>query len=446
MSRTASVAGCVLAVFVAAGTAGRADAPREISVEPRIVETSITGVSLTHVDLSLRVALRASQPATIRSMAFHDAFVGTVPVWIERIDGSWPLSPGRELVIPTLLQVRMHLRDAMAAEDLGAILRQGTVAVRTSVEVAIETPRMARWLFMGSTRTLVRDVELALPIRTDTTSLGPLAALGAGLADVAQRGAAGWLAAGLDRLSSRDDVARPFHGVVASVTSRYALEGPDGTAWRERRAAGVWWGPAVFCTTREAIAPWRFDVTDATALQLGRARLRTDGGAVAIGATSTRPSLQLDLAAVEQLLPAPRERKLYTLVDGRRQPLRLGERDADSNLVCLQVTGGDGTRSEASRAFHHATTGRTAGDVAAFSPGRSLTVVWTAVAPGPATRLQLTTPLYRASFGSPLVSGSRIVGVVASATTAWPAALVDTAAARAPRLPSAPVTTGTTSP
>ena len=75
----------MLALFVAAGTVGRADAPRgEISVEPRIVETSITGVSLSHVDLSLRVGLRASQPATIRSIAFHDAFVGTVPVRIPR--------------------------------------------------------------------------------------------------------------------------------------------------------------------------------------------------------------------------------------------------------------------------------------------------------------------------------------------------------------------------
>ncbi len=445
MTRAATVVGCVLAVVVAAATAARADAPRgEISVEPRIVDASITGVSLTHVDLSLRVALRASQPATIRSIAFHDAFVGTVPVWIERIEGNWPLSPGRELVIPTLLQVRMHLRDAIAVEDLGAILRHGEVAVRTSVEVAVETPRMARWLFMGSTRTLVRDVELALPIRADTASLGKLATLVAGLADVAPRGEAGWLAAGLDRLSSRDDVARRFRGVVASVTSRYGVDGPDGTAWRERRAAGVWWSPDVFCTTREAIAPWRFDVSDATQLQLGRARLRTDGGAVSIGATSTRSELALDLTAVEQILPAPRERKLHTLVDGRRQPLRLGERDAASNLVCLHV----GSRDAAGAAGRtdRAAGARAAGDVAAFSPGRSLAVVWTAVAAASDARLRLTTPLYRASFGSPLVSGTRIVGVVASPTTAWPAALVDTAAVRAPRLPSSRVAATTTSP
>ena len=50
-----------------------------------------------------------------------------------------------------------------------------------------------------------------------------------------------------------------------------------------------------------------------------------------------------------------------------------------------------------------------------------------------ADRLELATPLYRASFGSPLVSGDRIVGLVASATTAWPAAVVDGAAARAQR-------------
>ncbi len=196
----------------------------------------------------------------------------------------------------------------------------------------------------------------------------------------------------------------------------------------------------MFCTTREAIAPWRFDTSDATALQLGDGRLRTAGGVVRIGSTRDRPAMQWDLAAVEQVLPTLRERKLYTLVGGRRERLRLGDRDAASNLVCLQV--GADTPGRAVPA----TRGPSSGDIAAFSPGASLGVVWTAVASQRSDRLELTTPLYRASFGSPLVSGDRIVGLVASSTTAWPAAVVDAAASRAPRLPTAGPASGAASP
>jgi hypothetical protein len=201
----------------------------------------------------------------------------------------------------------------------------------------------------------------------------------------------------------------------------------------------VWWDAGVFCTTREAIEPWRFDVADATALQLGGARLRREGGAVHIAATATRPALDLELARLDDVLPAPSERKLYTLIDGRTRRLRLADRNAASNLVCLRVA--DAAASADTPALSPRDTAirrDAASDVAAFSPGlppgRSLRVVWTSVTPVGADRLHIATPLHRLSFGSPLAAGDRVVGLVASPTTAWPAALVASAASRAPRL------------
>jgi hypothetical protein len=405
----------------------------DVTVEPRIVEARLGRISLEQVDVSLRVALRASQAATIRSIAFTDAFVGLVPVWIERVEGDWPLAPGRELVIPQPVQVRIHARDAVGVDDFGSIVRKGAVTVRASVEVAIATPWLGRLMLMGPTRTLVRDVALELPIQAGPVALGPLARIGADLADAAQRGAATWLATGLNRLPARSAVVARYGASVAAVTTRYAVEGGGAASGaRERRAAGVWWNPAVFCTTREALEPWRFDVADATALQLGAARLRHERGAVRIAATAGRPALDLDAAALEQVLPAPVERRLYTLLDGRTRRLRLADRDAGSNLVCLQLA----EASAATTAVPHpiAASAPTAGagttDVAAFSPGRSLAIVWTSVTPAGGSRLQIATPLHRLSFGSPLVNGDRVVGLVASPTTAWPAALVDSAAAK----------------
>jgi hypothetical protein len=437
----------VAAIATAAAPLGAAvpvpdsGASDDVTVEPRLVEARLGRVSLDQIDVSLRIALRASRPATIRSIAFTDAFVGRVPVWIDRVEGHWPLERGRELVIPQDVQVRIHARDAVGADDLGAIVRLGAVTVRASVEVAVATPWLARLMLAGSTRTLVREVALELPIDTGSSYLGPLARVGADLADMAQRGAASWLATGLNRLPGRSAVVLRHGGSVAGVTSRYAVGGDQGAA-RERRAAGVWWSAGVFCTTREAIEPWRFDVADATALQLGGARLRLDQGAVHISATGGRPALDLDAAMLARVLPAPDERRLYTLVGGQTRRLRLADRDAASNLVCLQIADGaapataaSGTRADATAS---AGSGAASDDVAAFSPGRSLGIVWTSVAPAPDDRLRIATPLHRLSFGSPLVRGDHVVGVVASPTTAWPASFVATVAARPVRLPSTP--------
>ena len=92
--------------------AAERDEARELGERLRIVRRQ-RGMSLEQVELSLRVALRASQPATIRSIAFTEAFVGHVPVWVERVQGDWPLEPGRHLI---------SARDAHGHQSDAAIL------------------------------------------------------------------------------------------------------------------------------------------------------------------------------------------------------------------------------------------------------------------------------------------------------------------------------------
>jgi hypothetical protein len=437
------VIGCVLATVVAAGPLVRASGSSPgVTVEPRIVEATLAGVSLDRVDVSLRIGLRASRAVTIRSIAFTDAFVGQVPVWIERLDGEWPLATGQELVIPQPVQVRMHARDALGVDDLGAIVRKGSVTVRASVEVGIATPRLARLFLVGPTRALVREIALEMPLQTGPSQLAPLTRLGADLADAAQRGAATWFATGLNRLPGRSAMVLRFGGAIAEVTTRYRVEVGGTATLRERRAAGIWWSRGVFCTTREVIEPWRYDVGDATALQLGGGRLQREGGTVHVGATREHSAVELALMALEPALPSPAERKLHTLVDGHPRRLRLADREAAANLVCLQIPGGAPTASApatpalAGARPASASAAGTAYDVAAFASGRSLTIVWTSVSRGRGATLRIATPLHRASFGSPLVAEGRIVGLVASPTAAWPAAAVATAAARARPVPA----------
>lgn len=436
MTRRTLFLGGLLAGVAWGGSYVRANGlPVTVTVEPRIVEARLGRVSLEQLDLSLRVALRSSHDATIRSIAFTDAFVGQVPVWIEPIDGRWPLRSGQELLLPQTLQVRVQARDAVGAGDFGAIVRRGSVRVRASVKVAVATPWIARLFFMASTQTLVRRVEMDLPIQTGSGYLGPLARIGADIADVAQRGAATWLASGLNRLPGRSAVVARFGGAVAGVTTRYAIEAGGTPAARERRAAGAWWSPGVFCTTREVLEPWRFDVADATTLQLAGGRLRRDRGGVRIDATRDHAAVDLDLVRLDGLLPPPDDRKLHTLVDGRPRRLRLGDREATANLVCLRLGRSDPAAAGAAPESAPPPPGD---DAAAFAPGASVGLVWTRIAPATAGRLRLETPLHRASFGSPLVARDRLVGLVASPTAAWPAGLVDAAAARALATDGAP--------
>jgi hypothetical protein len=277
----------------------------------------------------------------------------------------------------------------------------------------------------------VRELVLEMPIQTGPSYLSPLTRIGADLADAAQRGAATWLAAGLNQLPARSAVVQRYGAAVASVIARYDVDGAASPTARERRAAGVWWTASVFCTTREALEPWRFDVGDAIALQHGGARLRAEGARITVDGTTGHAAFDITPAALEPLLPSPDERKLYALVDGQVRKLRVADRTAPSNLVCLRIGAEDAPVPAAGPA---ARTADPSTEVAAFSPGPTPGIVWTSVGAAADERLTIFTPLHRTSFGSPLVATDHLVGLVASPTVAWPAAIVTAAAARAPRL------------
>ena len=438
------VIGCVVAAVVAAAPLVRASgSPAGVTVEPRIVEATLAGVSLDRVDVSLRIGLRASRAVTIRSIAFTDAFVGQVPVWIERLHGEWPLAPGQELVVPP--GSGPHARPGRAGrrrprghraerQRHGAGQRRSGDRRHPGSPGSSWSARRGRWCGRSRWRCRSRPGRPSWRHLPDSAPTSPTPRSGA---------PPRWLATGLNRLTGRSALVLRFGGAIAEVTTRYGVEVGGTAARRERRAAGVWWSPGVFCTTREALEPWRYDVGDATALQLGGGRLQREGGTVHLGATREHHAVELALSALAPVLPSPAERKLHTLVDGHPRRLRLADREAAANPSVW--------RSPAARRRHPrpprpgqpargepaTSAAGTPYDVAAFSSGRSLTIVWTSVSRGPGATLRIATPLHRASFGSPLVADGRIVGLVASPMAAWPAAAVATAAAHARPVPGA---------
>lgn len=402
------------AVLTGAGTE-RAAEPLFV---PRVVDARVDGVSLERVDVSMQMAVTASRDVTIRTFKFSDGFIDRIPVWITPLDGRWSLRRGEEFVIPDRIAVTAYARDALGAGSLAEIVARKDVDARAVVEMSFETPWLAR---MFGTATDVAITEVAFKAPVPTTALPQsLARLGAGVLEFFQRTAAPMIAARAGGQAGKDAVDR-FGPSIATVETEYELEGGPMAGRRTSRTLGVWWTPSIYCTTREAFEPWRYSAADASQLQLQGARLRAAATKTQVRPASG-PPIDIDAEALRRQLPAPAERRVYSLVTGAPRRMRLALRTAPSALVCLRLRDQDGPSLPAAAAPAPA---------AAFAGEVSRGLVWTETVPADGTMLSLRTPMLRPSLGSPLVTADAVVGLVASTDTAWDARAIALAASRA---------------
>ena len=294
--------------------------------------------------------------------------------------------------------------------------------------MAFATPWPARLLMQPSTQTAVSTIAIRVPVRTGPNLLQPFVRLGAAVVDRLQQEVAPFLMAGRQAVLANRQIVDRFGGAVATVTTHYQIDEGSTPVRRSIRTAGLWWGPAILCTTREAFEPWRFDISDATTLQAGGGRLRQLEGYVQIETPSQREPIEIALSALERRLGDMDERRVYALARGTPHRIRLGDREASSNLACVRVADDrPGDAASVVTLDHGATS------AAVFALGRSGGPVWTVVAREDDT-LHLTTPMHRHSFGSPLVTHTGIAGLVAAPRKAWSARALAAAAARAPRV------------
>ena len=387
---------------------------------PRVVDARVDAVTLERVDVSMQMAVTASRNVTIRTFTFSDGFIDRIPVRITPLEGRWSLRRGEEFVIPDRIAVTAYARDALDAGSLAELVGRKDLDARAVVEMSFETPWLAR---MFGTATEVAITEVAFKAPVPTTALPQsLARLGAGVLEFLQRTAAPMIAARAG--AGGKTVVDRFGPSIATVETDYEVEAGPRAGRRSSRMLGVWWTPSIYCTTREAFEPWRYSAADASQLQLQGARLRT-------AATRTRvlpasgPPIDVDAGALRRQLPAPAERRVYSLVTGEPRRIRLALRTAPSALVCLRLRDQDGPSLPSAPAPAAA---------AAFAGAASRDVVWTETVPTDGTMLALRTPLHRQSLGSPLVTADAVVGLIASTDTAWDARAIALAAARAVRL------------
>ena len=411
---------CAVWLLAAAVLAGAStERAAEPLFAPRVVDARVDAVALERVDVSMQMAVTASRNVTIRTFKFSDGFIDRIPVWITPLEGRWPLRRGEEFVIPDRIAVTAYARDALGAGSLAELVSRKDVDARAVVEMSFETPWLAR---MFGTATEVAITEVAFKAPVPTTALPPsLTRLGAGVLEFFQRTAAPMIAARAGAVGKT--VVDRFGPSIATVETDYEIEGGPRAGRRTSRTLGVWWTPSIYCTTREAFEPWRYSAADASHLQLQGARLRA-------AATRTRvlpasgPSIDVDAAALQRQLPAPVERRVYSLVTGEPRRMRLALRTAPSALVCLRLRDQDGPPLPGAAAPAPA---------AAFVGEASRDLVWTDTVPADGATLTLRTPVQRQSLGSPLVTADAVVGLVASTDTAWDVRAIALAAARAVR-------------
>jgi hypothetical protein len=425
----AVLAGACLSV-TALHAAGGSTTPKEPLFVPRVVDVKIESVSLERVDVSMQMAVRASRNLTIRTLRFSDGFIDTIPVWVTPLEGRWPLRRGEEFVIPSRISVTAYARDALGAGSLATLLARTEVDARAVVELSFDTPWLAR-LMRTATDVAVTEVAFKAPVPS-TPLLAPLAKLGAGVLEFLQRQAAPSLAAGPNGAAASRDLLDRFGHSVATIETAYEIEGGPAPGRRTAKTLGVWWTASTFCTTREALEPWRYDAADASQLQVEGARLRDSATTLQLRSASGA-SVTIDPRDLRRQLPSRQDRRVYSLATGEPRRMRLGLRTAPSALICLKVSDEAGTALPIATAAAPA-----ANPAAAFSGEPSRTLVWTDTAAA-GTLLSLKTPVHRRSFGSPLVTGDGVVGMVASAESAWNAQAIAAAAARPLRIATTPL-------
>ena len=404
------------AVVLSSTEAGRAAEPLFV---PRVVDVRVERVSLERVDVSMQMAVRASRNVTIRTLRFSDGAIDKVPVWVTPIDGRWPLRRGQDFVIPTRIAITAFARDALGAVSLADFVGRSEVDARAVVEMSFDTPWLAR-LFGTPTGVAITDVAFKAPVPA-TMMPQPLAQLGAGMLEFLQRQAAPLYAAGPNGQAGNREVLDRFARSVATVETEYELEGGSMPMSRTVRTLGVWWTPSIYCTTREAFEPWRYRAADASQLQLEGARLREAATRMQIRPAAGAP-IAIDAGELRRQLPQAEDRRVYSLATGEPRRMRLAVRTAPSALLCLKLRDEKGPPLPAAAAPAPA---------AAFAGEPSRGLVWTEAVEAGGSMLTLRTPVHRQSFGSPLVTGQAIVGLVASTDTAWDARAIALAATRA---------------
>jgi hypothetical protein len=411
-----SVTLLALSVPLLAERPGGAAAPPTPLFEALVRSVGIERASLSHIEASIEVALRASRDVTVRRLSFRDSSVEGVPVWIDEVAGEWRLRRDQELRLPERLRARAQTVDLLQMERLADAIRRRAVTVRTTVGVDVATPWSARLFFAGPTRAAIVRAEVEAPLGGSSDLWQPLAALSA-LVGQRLRNSLSPVASGLRDLSSgRRALVAAVTPSLATMTTTYEVVTRDGRRQpRARRTLGVAVSPQALCTTREAIEPWRFDVDEAVLLQTQGARLSPDAPRLTVtwhGASATPAGVDaVDLMA---RLPRVRGRSLRTPVGDRVRRIALLDRDGDANLVCLALanpkpaTGAEDWRQGA---------GVTGDEAAVFvsRPEQAPSLVWARVTEGSAEGTnRLAAPLASEALGSPVVSSKGLVGMLVS--------------------------------
>ena len=413
----------------AALSAGQATPVAEPLFETRVVDVKVEGVSLERVDVSLQIALRASRNVTIRTLTFSDGFIDKIPVSVAPVEGRWPLRRGEEFVIPPRVQVTAYARDALGVASLADLLGRKEVDARALVEMSFDTPWMAR-MFGTATDVAITEVAFKAPVPAAPAMLQSLARLGAGVVEFLQRQAAPALSAGPNGQAASREVLDRFRQSVATVETEYEIVGGPAPGRRAVTTLGLWWTPSIYCTTREAFEPWRYNPTEASHLQIEGGRLREDARRVRVNSASA--PIDIDARELRWRLPKAPNRRVYSLAGGEPRRMQLGVRTAPSALLCLRLRDDTGPAVPTNDIL-----GAPA-SVAAFvvDPGRGL--IWTEASSRNGSALTLRTPVHRQSLGSPLMTGAAVVGLIASPDTAWDARTIAAAAARAVRVTPRP--------
>ena len=397
LSRTAGF----LLVALAAAVAQAPPALQRLEVQ----SVELAEVSTDRVRLRVRLGGIAERDIAVRTLTFDDASLNGIPLFSPPVSGPLKIAKGEPFANAGILEASIYYRDLSSLEPVRRMVREEKALVLATVRLQPELSLMQRVALWSSNAWVSWKVE-----RTVTVQL-PGGRAGKTAAELALAGAdAVWVAGrrGLEWRRERDtltqELRRKYAKRVLTVETRYTLVKGGQKSSLVWRGLGFHHGDGEVLVPAEAVEPWMFDAAVADALAAGSVEIVPESLDVKVGGSSLRKGT-VAVGAIG------RDKGKGLSVE-RRKTYALRDRGSAFNVARLHVAGLQGGRlPETSHT----------GDVALFrlrdGGGTELLMMSAAMDNG---LPRLLDPVDSRAFGSPVIHGTGVVGIVVGQTAIAP--------------------------
>jgi hypothetical protein len=387
--------------------AATAENPPAALQKLEIQSIEISEVSTDRIHLRVHLDGVADRDIHIRTLAFDDASINGVPVYPVTRSGSLRIAKGARFSVVEPLEATVFYRDLPSLEPVRRLVREEKALVLATVRLQPEFSLLQRIAMWSSSAWVSWKLERTVQVQIPGGFTGKAATeLALAAADtiwgVGQRG----LQWRRERDAFLQHVRDTYGPRVLVAQTRYtAVTGKGERSNFVRHGLVFHTGADEVLAPAEVVEPWMFDPVLAELLSSGAMEVVRESVDVRIG-KSTLSNGALTVEAIG------RDRSKGLTVE-RRKTYSLRDRSSKKNTARLRLKDWSGTRVNESTA--------SAATAAVFRvrDDGSTEILSVAVSGAPG-QWRLAEPVDSRAFGSPVIGGDGVLGILVNQSTILP--------------------------